>query len=123
MLNKRNRNINQASRVIFLVVLWFLMIRFNYKLKIEDALIGKSLQVIYNRQTDQSRGFGFVTMSTVEEAEKAVEMFSRYVSCFLDDSLLFCAHILKYLVCCVLNHQNKLIENWFQRCIQVFSKL
>jgi nucleolin len=37
-------------------------------------------QVIYNRETDQSRGFGFVTMSTVEEAEKAVEMFHRYVS-------------------------------------------
>ncbi|KAL1812258.1 hypothetical protein DCAR_0624467 [Daucus carota subsp. sativus] len=35
-------------------------------------------EVIYNRQTDQSRGFGFVTMSTVEEAEKGVEMFSRY---------------------------------------------
>lgn len=38
------------------------------------------LQVIYNRETDRSRGFGFVTMSTVEEAEKAVEMFHRYVS-------------------------------------------
>lgn len=37
-------------------------------------------QVIYNRQTDQSRGFGFVTMRTVEEAEKAVEKFSGYVS-------------------------------------------
>uniref|UniRef100_A0A7N0TN09 RRM domain-containing protein n=1 Tax=Kalanchoe fedtschenkoi TaxID=63787 RepID=A0A7N0TN09_KALFE len=35
-------------------------------------------EVIYNRETDQSRGFGFVTMSTVEEAERAVEMFSRY---------------------------------------------
>lgn len=35
-------------------------------------------EVIYNRQTDQSRGFGFVTMHTVEEAEKAVEMFSQY---------------------------------------------
>ncbi|KAL0450729.1 UNVERIFIED_CONTAM: RNA-binding protein CP31B, chloroplastic [Sesamum latifolium] len=35
-------------------------------------------EVIYNRQTDQSRGFGFVTMSTVEEAEKAVEMFNKY---------------------------------------------
>uniref|UniRef100_A0A7N0TQI2 RRM domain-containing protein n=1 Tax=Kalanchoe fedtschenkoi TaxID=63787 RepID=A0A7N0TQI2_KALFE len=35
-------------------------------------------EVIYNRETDQSRGFGFVTMSTVEEAEKAVEMFSGY---------------------------------------------
>lgn len=35
--------------------------------------------MIYNRETDQSRGFGFVTMSSVEEAEKAVEMFHRYV--------------------------------------------
>lgn len=41
------------------------------------------VQVIYNRETDQSRGFGFVTMSTVEEAEKAVEMFNRYVSCLV----------------------------------------
>ncbi|XP_010438971.2 PREDICTED: 31 kDa ribonucleoprotein, chloroplastic-like, partial [Camelina sativa] len=36
------------------------------------------LKVIYNRETDQSRGFGFVTMSTVEEAETAVEKFNRY---------------------------------------------
>ncbi|KAK6928413.1 RNA recognition motif domain [Dillenia turbinata] len=34
--------------------------------------------IIYNRETDRSRGFGFVTMRTVEEAEKAVEMFHRY---------------------------------------------
>ncbi|CAM8954972.1 unnamed protein product [Rhodiola kirilowii] len=47
-----------------------------------QALHGEDLKetVIYNRETDQSRGFGFVTMSTVEEAEKAVEMFSGYVS-------------------------------------------
>ncbi|KAF5743713.1 28 kDa ribonucleoprotein chloroplastic-like [Tripterygium wilfordii] len=35
-------------------------------------------EIIYNRETNRSRGFGFVTMSTVEEAEKAVEMFNRY---------------------------------------------
>lgn len=35
-------------------------------------------EVIYNRVTDRSRGFGFVTMSTLEEVEKAVEMFSGY---------------------------------------------
>ncbi|XP_077226563.1 28 kDa ribonucleoprotein, chloroplastic-like [Tasmannia lanceolata] len=35
-------------------------------------------EVIYNRETDQSRGFGFVTMSTIDEAEKAVEIFHRY---------------------------------------------
>lgn len=38
------------------------------------------LQIIVNRDTNESRGFGFVTMSSVEEAEKAVEMFNRYVS-------------------------------------------
>lgn len=36
--------------------------------------------MIYNRETEQSRGFAFVTMSTVEEAEKAVELFNGYVS-------------------------------------------
>lgn len=41
------------------------------------------LKVIYNRETDQSRGFGFVTMSTVEEAETAVEKFNRYVSSYV----------------------------------------
>ncbi|CAL1379321.1 unnamed protein product [Linum trigynum] len=36
------------------------------------------VEVIYNRETDSSRGFGFVTMSTVEEAEKAVDKFNSY---------------------------------------------
>jgi nucleolin len=36
--------------------------------------------MIYNRESGQSRGFGFVTMSTVEEADKAIEMFDQYVS-------------------------------------------
>ncbi|CAH9104483.1 unnamed protein product [Cuscuta europaea] len=35
-------------------------------------------EVIYNRDTEQSRGFGFVTMSTIEEADKAVQVFNRY---------------------------------------------
>lgn len=49
------------------------------------------LQVIYNRETDRSRGFGFVSMSTVEEAEKAVDMFNRYVSPgFLFSLMHFC---------------------------------
>lgn len=38
------------------------------------------MQVIYDRMTSRSRGFGFVTMRTVEEAEKAVQLFNQYVS-------------------------------------------
>lgn len=38
------------------------------------------MQVIYDRMTNRSRGFGFVTMRTVEEAEKAVELFNQHVS-------------------------------------------
>ena len=44
----------------------------------EQAGTVEIAEVIYNRETDQSRGFGFVTMSTVEEAESAVEKFNRY---------------------------------------------
>ncbi|PHT90475.1 Protein trichome birefringence-like 1 [Capsicum annuum] len=36
-------------------------------------------QAIYNRETDRSRGFGFVTMITVEEAEKVVVLYNRYL--------------------------------------------
>lgn len=44
----------------------------------EQAGVVEIAEVIYNRETDQSRGFGFVSMSSVEEADKAVDMFSRY---------------------------------------------
>ncbi|KAK7265612.1 hypothetical protein RJT34_33234 [Clitoria ternatea] len=35
-------------------------------------------EVIYDRNSQRSRGFGFVTMRTLEEVEKAVQMFSGY---------------------------------------------
>ncbi|KAL1534736.1 28 kDa ribonucleoprotein, chloroplastic-like [Salvia divinorum] len=44
----------------------------------EQAGVVEVSEVIYDRMSGNSRGFGFVTMSTVEEAEKAVELFSRY---------------------------------------------
>ncbi|XP_010555517.1 PREDICTED: RNA-binding protein CP31B, chloroplastic [Tarenaya hassleriana] len=44
----------------------------------EQAGTVEIAEVIYNRDTDQSRGFGFVTMSTVEEAETAVEKLHSY---------------------------------------------
>lgn len=37
------------------------------------------VEVIYDKLTGRSRGFGFVTMSTVEEVEAAVEQFNDYV--------------------------------------------
>ena len=33
--------------------------------------------VIMDRQTNQSKGFGFVTMSSPEEAKKAIEMYDN----------------------------------------------
>ncbi|KAI3825708.1 hypothetical protein L1987_07279 [Smallanthus sonchifolius] len=44
----------------------------------QQAGVVEISEVIYNRETDQSRGFGFVTMSCVEETEKAVEMLHRF---------------------------------------------
>ena len=38
------------------------------------------LQIIYDKITDRSRGFAFVTMATAEEAAKAVQMFNGAVS-------------------------------------------
>lgn len=37
-------------------------------------------QVIYDKVTGRSRGFGFVTMSSVEEVEAAAQQFNGYVS-------------------------------------------
>lgn len=44
----------------------------------EGAGIVEVAEVIYNRETEQSRGFGFVTMSTIQEAEKAVDKYHQY---------------------------------------------
>lgn len=38
------------------------------------------LQVIYDKMTGRSRGFGFVTMSSAEEVEAAAQQFNGYVS-------------------------------------------
>lgn len=46
------------------------------------------LQIIYDKITDRSRGFAFVTMATAEEAAKAVQMFNGAVSSALVGSIL-----------------------------------
>jgi RNA recognition motif-containing protein len=38
------------------------------------------LQIIYDKVTNRSRGFAFVTMATAEEAAKAIQMFDGAVS-------------------------------------------
>lgn len=37
-------------------------------------------QVVYDRVTDRSRGFAFVTMGSVQEAKEAIRMFDGAVS-------------------------------------------
>ncbi len=41
-----------------------------------QAGVVKSVQVIKDRDTGRSKGFGFVEMSSQEEAEKAISMFN-----------------------------------------------
>nr|DAD26206.1 TPA_asm: hypothetical protein HUJ06_027674 [Nelumbo nucifera] len=53
----------------------------------EQAGNVEMVEVIYDKQTGRSRGFGFVTMSTVEEVEAAVQQFNGYVSFYLPNSL------------------------------------
>ena len=45
-----------------------------------DLLSGLLLQVIYDKTTGRSRGFGFVTMSSLEEVKAAEQQFNGYVS-------------------------------------------
>ncbi|XP_041001189.1 30 kDa ribonucleoprotein, chloroplastic-like [Juglans microcarpa x Juglans regia] len=49
----------------------------------EQAETVEIAEVIYTRETDQSCGFGFITLSTVEEAEKRekTEFRIRYCQC------------------------------------------
>ncbi|KAL0333364.1 UNVERIFIED_CONTAM: ribonucleoprotein A, chloroplastic [Sesamum angustifolium] len=44
----------------------------------EQAGNVQMVEVIYDKMSGRSRGFGFVTMSTIEEVEAAVEKFNGY---------------------------------------------
>jgi RNA recognition motif-containing protein len=48
-----------------------------------------SFQVIYDKTTGRSRGFGFVTMSSADEAEAAAQQLNGYVSL----SIIICLSI------------------------------
>ena len=43
-------------------------------------LMALLLQIIYDKVTNRSRGFAFITMATAEEAAKAIQMFDGAVS-------------------------------------------
>lgn len=44
----------------------------------QDGMAVESVQIITDRETGRSKGFGFVEMATIEDAEKAVNMFNNY---------------------------------------------
>ncbi|KAH6802639.1 RNA-binding family protein [Perilla frutescens var. frutescens] len=46
---------------------------------LEQAGGVEQVEVIYDKATGRSRGFGFVVMSTVEDAEAAVKLFNGYL--------------------------------------------
>nr|AFK47384.1 unknown [Lotus japonicus] len=50
----------------------------NLAMLFEEAGSVEFAEVIYNKATNQSRGFGFVIMSTAEDLEKALNKFSGY---------------------------------------------
>jgi hypothetical protein len=53
---------------------------FSFRACEQSGLMVALLQIIYDKITDRSRGFAFVTMATAEEATKAVQMFNGAVS-------------------------------------------
>lgn len=57
----------------------------SYRIKAENLkeLFSKAgtvvnAKIIVNKLTGKSKGFGFVEMSTVEEVDKAIDMFHQY---------------------------------------------
>lgn len=60
------------SKLQFLAILTFLFSHFGVSL----------FKIIYDRVTDRSRGFAFLTMGTVQESKEAIRMFDGSVSVF-----------------------------------------
>lgn len=73
--------LNLFTRSVFLSVLEAILKDFDgfVFVHIVDMMFFELLQVIYEKVTGRSRGFGFVTMSTVEEVEAAAQQFNGYV--------------------------------------------
>jgi len=44
----------------------------------QDGMVVESVQLITDRETGRSKGFGFVEMATLEDAEKAVAKLHDY---------------------------------------------
>jgi hypothetical protein len=58
-------------------------------------------QVIYDRMTQRSRGFAFVTMSTVQDARAAIEKLDGIV-CQHDHQSLFCIKLGSLLIVLIM---------------------
>ena len=57
---------------------------------------GAWLQVLYHRETGRSRGFAFVTMSSIEDCETVIENLDGSVRTPLSLSLCECVNTLIY---------------------------
>ena len=68
----------------------------------QNDIVSRFLQVVYDRMTGRSRGFGFVTMSSAEEVSAAVEQFNGYVSTLPSVSVHLYLGVLMYFNDCLL---------------------
>lgn len=66
-------------------------------------------KVVFDRETGRSRGFGFVTYSSAEEVNNAIEFLNGTVS--LRESLIILfSYLLVYFLCFLLICENKSLE-------------
>ena len=68
--------------------------------------------MIYDKATGRSRGFGYVTLSSVDEVEAAAKQFNGYVSYYIvfisNIKLVYCVY---FLALCVHFHCFALFDN------------
>ncbi|XP_047252228.1 28 kDa ribonucleoprotein, chloroplastic-like [Capsicum annuum] len=70
------RSIEKAEKVVVLVNVKETSTFINSRFKVHGM---RFFQCLNSRETDRSRGFRFMMMRTVEEAEKVVVLYNRYV--------------------------------------------
>lgn len=75
-------------------------------------------QIVYDRVTDRSRGFGFVTMGSVEEAQEAIKMFDGSVSTSTLSQPSYC-----FIICVPITFKDPIIGLNFLLELKVKHKI